>query len=191
MTLARPGRCGSGPGGCCSPAPMTRRVRRRPTSSCGRGRLGDPVGPNQRWVLLAAIDEMPTNDPPPPRTIRGRVLEHVHGAVDVQVDGASPRLGVHLGDRADGQRAARAVHRAVQPAVPRRRRIDSAGDLVLVGDVGGLVADRAALALTASISSTAAASRSALRPTIITEAPEATRPAATPLPIPLPPPVTR
>ena len=43
----------------------------------------------------------------------------------------------------------------------------------------------------ASISSTAAASRSALRPMIITAAPAAKSPAATPLPIPLPPPVTR
>src|ERR1700730_9036730 len=30
--------------------------------------LVTPYAPNQRWVLLAAIDEMPTNDPPPPRT---------------------------------------------------------------------------------------------------------------------------
>src|ERR1043165_316459 len=28
-----------------------------------------PYAPNQRWVLVDAIDEMPTNDPPPPRTI--------------------------------------------------------------------------------------------------------------------------
>src|ERR1700760_343722 len=30
--------------------------------------LVTPYGPNHRWVLLAAIDEIPTNDPPPPRT---------------------------------------------------------------------------------------------------------------------------
>src|ERR1700744_2424255 len=47
------------------------------------------------------------------------------------------------------------------------------------------------LGLGPSMSSTAAASRSAFRPTLMTEAPAATSPAATPLPIPLPPPVTR
>src|SRR5579875_4187435 len=30
--------------------------------------LVTPYAPNHRWVLLAAIDEIPTNDPPPPRT---------------------------------------------------------------------------------------------------------------------------
>ena len=92
---------------------------------------------------------------------------------------------------ADRLAAARAVHHAVQPARPRRRRVDDPGDLVLVGDVGGLVEHRAAVAGVALISSAAAASRSALRPTIITLAPAATAAVATPLPIPLPPPVTR
>src|ERR1044072_9847839 len=31
--------------------------------------LDTPYAPNHRWVLLAAIDEIPMNDPPPPRTI--------------------------------------------------------------------------------------------------------------------------
>src|SRR6201986_5630719 len=30
--------------------------------------LVTPYGPNHRWVLLAAIDEIPMNEPPPPRT---------------------------------------------------------------------------------------------------------------------------
>ena len=41
-------------------------------ASCIRWSSADlltPYAPNQRWVLLAAIDEMPTNEPPPPRTI--------------------------------------------------------------------------------------------------------------------------
>ena len=39
--------------------------------------------------------------------------------------------------------AACAMHDAVQPAGPRGGRVDGAGDLVLVGDVGGFVAHRA------------------------------------------------
>ena len=72
----------------------------------------------------------------------GAVLEHVHAAVDVEVDGPPPRLRVDLGDRADRLRSARAVHDAIQPSVPRRRGLHHAADLVLVGDVGGLVDHR-------------------------------------------------
>ena len=41
-------------------------------ASCIRWSMPDletPYAPNHRWVLLAAIDEMPMKDPPPPRTI--------------------------------------------------------------------------------------------------------------------------
>ena len=35
------------------------------------------------------------------------------------------------------------MHHAMKPAGPRRRRVDDASDLLLVGDVGGFVAHRA------------------------------------------------
>ena len=48
-----------------------------------------------------------------------------------------------VGKCADGQRAAGTVHGAGELAVPRGRGRDGAGDVVLVGDVGGLEADGA------------------------------------------------
>src|SRR5258707_15347962 len=71
------------------------------------------------------------------------VLEHVHGAVDVEVDRTSARFGVDLGDRPDGLRAARAMHPTVQPAVPRRRGVHRTHGLFLVGDIGWLITDLA------------------------------------------------
>ncbi len=117
-----------------------------------------------------------------------RVLEHVHGAVDVEVDGVSPQLRVGLGDRPDGLRAARAMHHAVQPAVPCRRGVDrTATSSSLVMSAGSYRIDRIAgkgfdlldrrreaVGVAADDHDGGAA---------------ATSPAATPLPIPLPPPV--
>ncbi len=110
--------------------------------------LGDAVGAEPA-VGVAGGDRRDADERPASAAhhLPGAVLEHVHAAVDVQVDRAPPGVGVHLGERADGQRSAGAVHGAVQPAVPCRRGLDGAGDLVLVGDVGGLVADRAAARL--------------------------------------------
>jgi hypothetical protein len=70
------------------------------------------------------------------------MFQHVHRAVDVQVDRAPPRVGVDLRDRPDRLAAARAMHDAVQPAGPCGGRFDNARDLVLVGDVGGFIAHR-------------------------------------------------
>ena len=95
-------------------------------------------------MLLAAIDEMPTNEPPPPRTIsRAACLSTymvpltLRSTVRRQASESIWVIGPMV------SRAARAVHHAVQPAVPGRRRVHRAGGLLLVGDVGGLIANRA------------------------------------------------
>ena len=108
--------------------------------------LDTPYAPNHRCVLLAAIDEMPTNDPPPPRTIsRAECLSTYMVPLMFRSTVRRHSLGVDLGDGADGLAAARAVHHAVQPAGPRGGRLDDPAHLVLVGDVGRLVEHRAAV----------------------------------------------
>src|SRR5690349_3927692 len=70
------------------------------------------------------------------------MFDQIHGAVDVQVDGAPPQLGVDLGDGPDGLRPARAVHDTVQPAMPGGGCVDRPADLVLLGDVRRFVPHR-------------------------------------------------
>ena len=104
--------------------------------------LRDAVGAEPA-VYVAGRDRRDPDEGSPagPDHLARGVLEDIHGAVDVEVDGAPPGLGVDLGDRADGLRTARAVHDAVQPAVPRGDRLDHPGHLLLVGHVGGLEPD--------------------------------------------------
>ena len=86
---------------------------------------------------------MPTIEPAPARAIgRGRVLDRQHRAGDVQVDGAPPRVGVHLGDRAERLGAAGARDHAVERAGRLARGGHGGGDLLLVGDVGDRVLRR-------------------------------------------------
>ena len=105
--------------------------------------LDTPYAPNHRWVLLAAIDEIPMNDPPPPRTIsRAECLSTYMVPLMFRSTVRRHSLGVDLGDGADRLAAAGAVHDAVQPAGPRGGRLDDPAHLVFVGDVGGLVEHR-------------------------------------------------
>ena len=109
------------------------------------GRLADPIGAEPP-VGVAGRDRRDAHErtAASPDQLARDVLEHVHGAVDVQVDGASPAFRVDLGDRPDRFRATRAMHRPVELTVPCRRGVHRTGGLVLVGDVGGLVANGAA-----------------------------------------------
>ena len=122
------------------------------------------------------------------------MFEHVHGSVDVEVDGASPGLGIGLGDRPDGLGAAGAVHHAVQPAVPPCRRLDDALNLFLVGDIGGLEAHLCAGSCTRRPCGDFLRSRRQ-PPSVAADdhhvGPGQCQPGGHPLPIPLPPPVTR
>ena len=153
--------------------PWTPRRRRTTGACCSRRST------RSRRRTAAATDHLP----------RG-VLEDIHGAVDVQVDGAPPRLGVDLGDGADRLAATSAVHDPVQRAGPRGGRLDDAAHFVFVGDVGRLVEHVAAIGGQGRDLVGCGRKLVGIVATIITFAP-AGRPLRRPPPIRLPPPVTR
>ena len=152
-----------------------------------------PYAPNQRWVLLDAMDDMPTNDPPPPRTssrapclsrymlpLTLRSTVRRHAAESVWVSGPivsdPPALCTMPCNRPFHEVAAATI------------RPTSSSSVMSAGAQRTIPACAPAAS---AISSAAAARRSGSRPTIITSPPAAATVAATPFPMPLPPPVMR
>src|SRR4051812_22529316 len=163
--------------------------------SCIRWSTADlltPYAPNHRCVLLAATDEIPTNEPPPPRpislavclstymvplTLRSTVRRHASESTWV--------IGPIVSEP-----PAQCTTPFSRPCHATAASTIAATSSSLVTSAGSyLTSPRPSPALEA-ISSCAAARRSALRPTRTTSPPAAAIAVATPLPMPLPPPVT-